>query len=106
MAKAAAPKAMSKTEVLNALAEATEVSKKEVGLVLDELANLIGQELGNKGPGVFSIPGMMKLKSVHKPATKARKGIDPFTKEERMFKAKPASTRIKITALKKLKDMV
>lgn len=106
MAKAAAPKAMSKTEVLNALAESTGLSKKDVGLVLDELAGLIGKELGGKGPGIFSVPGMMKLKSVHKPATAKRKGVDPFTKEERWFAAKPASTRIKITALKKLKDMV
>lgn len=103
---AAAPKAMSKTEVLNALAESTGLTKKEIGTVIDELANLAGDQLGKKGPGVFSVPGMMKLKAVHKPATKERKGIDPFTKEERVFKAKPASTRIRITALKKLKDMV
>lgn len=106
MAKAAAPKAMSKTEVLNVLAEKTDLSKKEIGAVLDELANLIGDQLGKKGPGVFSVPGMMKLKAVHKPAKKAYRGIDPFTKQERDFAAKPASTRIRITALKKLKDMV
>lgn len=106
MAKAAAPKAMSKTDVLNALAEATDLTKKDVGAVIDELAVIIGDQLGKSGPGVFSVPGLMKLKAVHKPATKARRGIDPFTKEEREFKAKPASTRIRITALKKLKDMV
>lgn len=106
MAKAASPKAMSKTEVLNALAESTGLAKKEVSTVLDELANLISEQLGGKGPGVFSVPGLMKLKAVHKPAVKARKGINPFTGEEQMFKAKPASKTVKITALKKLKDSI
>ena len=108
MAKKAAAtgKPMSKTEVLNTLAEKTELSKKDVQAVFDELAELISDELGKKGPGVFSVPGLMKIKAVHKPATPARKGINPFTKEEQMFKAKPASTRLRITALKKLKDMV
>ncbi|MFG0336170.1 DNA-binding protein HRL53 [Maioricimonas rarisocia] len=106
MAKKAAGKPMSKTEVLNALAEKTELPKKDIGLVFDELAALIGKELGRRGPGVFTVPGLMKIRVQRKPATKAKKGINPFTGEEQMFKAKPARNVVKVTALKKLKDMV
>lgn len=89
MAKKAAGKPMSKTEVLNALAEKTELTKKDIGLVFDELAALIGKELGRRGPGVFTVPGLLKIRVQRKPATKAKKGINPFTGEEQMFKAKP-----------------
>ncbi|MEW4528992.1 MAG: HU family DNA-binding protein [Maioricimonas sp. JB045] len=106
MAKKAAGKPMSKTEVLNALAEKTELTKKDIGLVFDELAALIGKELGRRGPGVFTVPGLLKIRVQRKPATKAKKGINPFTGEEQMFKAKPARNVVKVTALKKLKDMV
>ena len=61
--------------------------------------------MGKKGPGIFSLPGLMKITVVKKPATKARMGINPFTKEEQMFKAKPASRVVKIRPLKALKDM-
>ena len=104
--KAAASKPMTKTEILTALAEATDLSKKEVASVFDELGTLIGKNLGRRGPGVFSVPGLMKVKVVRKPATKARKGINPFTKEETVFKAKPARNVVKILPLKALKDMV
>lgn len=106
MAKTAAQKPMSKTEILAALADSTGLSKKQVSSVFDELSKLIGQNLGKKGPGTFNIPGLMKIMVKHKPATKARKGINPFTKEEVMFKAKPASNTVKIRPLKALKDMV
>ena len=106
MAKKATQKPMTKTEVLNALAEATELSKKEVGSVLDALGDLIGQQIGKKGPGVFNVPGLMKITVQRKPATKARKGINPFTKEETIFKAKPATNVVKVRPLKSLKDMV
>jgi len=99
-------KPLTKTEVLNALAETTDLSRKQVSGVLDELASLIGKNLGKRGPGVFNIPGLMKIKVVRKPATKARKGINPFTKEETVFKAKPARNVVKIVPLKALKDMV
>ena len=107
MAKKAAAtgKPMSKTEVFNALAEKTELTKKEVQAVFDGLTELVADQLGN-GPGVFTIPGMMKLKAVHKPATKARPGKNPFTGEDTIFKAKPASKSVKVTALKGLKDMI
>lgn len=102
----ATEKPMSKSEISTALAEGTGLSKKEVNSVLDELTKLIEQSLSKKGPGVFNFPGLMKITKVHKPATKARKGINPFTKEETTFKAKPARNVIKVRPLKGLKDMV
>ena len=104
--KAASAKPMTKTEILTALADGTELSKKEVASVLEELGTLIGRNLGRRGPGVFNLPGLMKVKVIRKPATKARKGINPFTKEETIFKAKPARNVVKILPLKALKDMV
>lgn len=106
MTTKSADKPMTKTEILNSLADATELNKKQVGSVLEALGELIGENLGKKGPGVFNVPGMMKIKVVRKPATKARKGINPFTGEETMFKAKPARNVVKISPLKGLKDMV
>lgn len=105
-AKKAAGKPMTKSEILNELAERTGQSKKEVGSVLDELGNLIGENIGKRGPGVFNVPGLMKITVQHKPATKARKGINPFTKEETIFKAKPARNVVKVRPLKGLKEMV
>ncbi len=106
MAKAAAKKAPTKTEILNSIAEQTELSKKDVAAVLDALAGDIGKALGKRGPGMFSIPGLCKILVQRKPATKARKGINPFTGEETTFKAKPARNVVKIRPLKNLKDMV
>jgi nucleoid DNA-binding protein len=104
--KATSGKPMSKTEILNALAEGTSLTKKQVGGVLDELAALIGKNLGKRGPGVFNVPGLMKITVVRKPATPARRGINPFTGLEQEFKAKPARNVVKIRPLKALKDMV
>ena len=106
MAKAAAKKAPTKTEILNNIAEQTELNKKDVAAVFDALAGEIGKALGKRGPGTFSIPGLCKILVQRKPATKARKGINPFTGEEQMFKAKPARNVVKIRPLKNLKDMV
>ncbi len=103
---AAAKKPMNKTEILTTLAEGTGLSKKDMVSVFDELGTLIGKSLRKRGPGVFNLPGLMKVKVVRKPATKARKGINPFTKEETVFKAKPARNVVKIQPLKALKDMV
>jgi len=105
-AKKSAAKAMTKTEILNALADSTGLNKKEIASVFEELGTLIGKNLGRRGPGVFNVPGLMKVKVVRKPATKARKGINPFTGEETMFKAKPARNVVKVLPLKGLKDMV
>jgi nucleoid DNA-binding protein len=99
-------KARTKGEIYGELAAATELSRKQIAAVFDGLAGLIKQDLSKKGPGVFTVPGLLKIKLVHKPATKARKGINPFTKEEVMFKAKPARNVVKALALKALKDMV
>lgn len=104
--KAASAKAMSKSEVLNSLADSTGLNRKQVSGVLDALSALAAKQLGKKGPGVFAIPGLAKCRAVSKPAVAARKGIDPFTKQERMFKAKPASTSVRIRPLKKFKDSV
>ena len=97
---------MTKTETIAALCEATELSKDQVTRLLDELGKLIGKNLSEDGPGVFSVPGLMKIKVVRKPPTPEREGINPFTKEKTIFKAKPARNVVKISALKGLKDMV
>jgi nucleoid DNA-binding protein len=96
---------MTKTQMLNAISEETGVARKEVGAVLDSLAGVIGRHVNKRGIGEFVLPGLLKIKTVKKPAQKARKGVNPFTGEEQMFKAKPASVRVRISALKKLKDM-
>ena len=105
MAKAAAKKAPTKSEVYANIAEATELSKKEVAAVFDALAAEVKKTMGRNGAKAFTIPGLCKITLKHKPATKARKGINPFTKEETIFKAKPARNQVKINALKNLKDM-
>jgi nucleoid DNA-binding protein len=103
MANAAKP--ASKSEVINKISESTTLSRKQVVSVFDALSEQIGSAVGKKGPGVFAVPGLMKIIVINKPATKARKGINPFTKEEVMFKAKPARKVVKVRPLKALKDM-
>ena len=95
-----------KSQFISTVAEATELSKKEVVSVFDATSAIVKADLGKRGPGVVNIAGMMKILVQRKPATKARKGINPFTGEEAVFKAKPAHNVIKVTALKGLKDMV
>ncbi len=105
--KTAAPsKVMNKSEIVSGIAEATALTKKQVSSVFDAMADQIKKSLGSKGPGAYMLPGLMKIMVVRKPAVKARKGINPFTKEETIFKAKPARNVIKIRPLKNLKDMV
>ena len=103
---AAVSEAMSKTQILTSIAESTQLTRKQVQGVFDELNTLIEGHVKKKGVGEFTVPGLMKIMVVNKPATKARKGINPFTGEETVFKAKPARTVIKIRPLKKMKDMV
>ncbi len=105
-APAAAKKPMTKSEILTSLSESTGFTKKEVASVFEDMATLIGKNLNKRGPGVFTIPGLAKVKVVRKPATKARPGTNPFTGEETIFKAKPARNVVKIQPLKALKDMV
>lgn len=108
-AKKSVPKASNtpttKSVAMSYIADQTGLTKKDVGSVFEALTGLIKRDL-KKGPGIFTVPGLMKIKVVRKPATKARKGINPFTGEETMFKAKPARNVIKVAALKALKDMV
>jgi len=116
--KAAAPKPMKlsasakprkKSELYNLIADHTELSRKQVAAVFETLGKVMAVDLAKPSDGkpkVFVVPGMMKVQSVYKPAQKAREGKNPFTKETQMFKAKPASTRIRIRPLKALKAMV
>lgn len=97
---------LSKSQVLVAIAEATELNRKQVSAVFDELESLVARSIGKKGLGEFTLPGLLKITTVKKPARKARKGINPFTGEETMFKAKPASVAVKVRPLKKLKAFV
>jgi len=102
----AASKQRSKGEVLGTIAEAVGISRKEVAGVFDTMGKMIAADLSRSGPGVFAVPGMMKVIAKRLPATKERKGINPFTKEPTVFKAKPARTVVKVRPLKGLKAMV
>ena len=99
-------KQVSKSEILSSIAETVGVPRKQVSAMLDALSGIIKDNVGKKGPGIFVMPGLMKIVVIQKPAVKARKGINPFTKLEQMFKAKPARKVIKVRPLKALKDMV
>ena len=101
---ATATKPATKSEILTNIAQATELSRKQVSSVFEALSEQIKFAVGKKGPGVFAVPGLMKIIVIHKPATKARVGINPFTKLEQTFKAKPARKVIKVRPLKALKD--
>jgi nucleoid DNA-binding protein len=111
MAKAAAKakkKAMSKTELVGKIAEATDLTKRDVNAVMESLSECIEKSLGRRGPGVFTLPGLVKIEKKRVPARKARKGVpNPFKPGELMdIAAKPASTKVKVRPLKNLKDMV
>lgn len=97
---------MSKSSVIKALTDATALNKKEVVAVLDCLTQVIEKHVKTGGPGIFVMPGLLKISVVKKPARPARKGVNPFTGEEIMIKARPAYKAVKIKALKKLKGMV
>jgi nucleoid DNA-binding protein len=102
-----AAKALSKSAVLAQLSETTKLTKKQIGEVFDALETLIKNQLGKKGPGVFSIPGLLKLKLVKKPATKARRGPKPGSPGEMIeYKAKPARNIVRARPLKNLNEMV
>jgi nucleoid DNA-binding protein len=99
-------KPATKSATYQKLAEATKMSRKQVAAFFDELTNLIKNELGKKGPGVFNVPGLLKIKRVEKPPTKERMGRNPLTGEPIMIKAKPKRTVVRALALKQLKEMV
>jgi nucleoid DNA-binding protein len=115
-AKAAAPKARkvtalseryTKTQILNEIADNTGLTRKEVNAVLEELGIVIERHIKKRAVGEFTLPGLLKIKTIKKPAQKARKNVpNPFRPGETMdVAAKPASTRVKVLPLKKLKDM-
>ena len=101
-----ATKPRTKTEIFRLLAEDNELSRKQIAAVFESLGEILKKDLGKRGPGAVTIPGLLKVTVVRKPATKARKGINPFTGEETVFKAKPARNVVKARPLKALKDMV
>lgn len=94
-----------KSSLYATIAENTDLQKKQVVAVFEELANIINGHVKRNAAGVFTLPGLLKIKVVRKPATKARKGINPFTGEPTIFKAKPARNVVKVQPLKALKDM-
>ncbi|MCH7694978.1 MAG: HU family DNA-binding protein [Proteobacteria bacterium] len=96
-----------KSQILSDLADDTGLTKKQVAAVLDAMAALSHRHLKKNGSGEFTVPSLaIKLRRVVKPARKARKGINPFTGEEIMIQAKPATTGVRATAMKALKDAV
>jgi len=99
--------AMTKTQILSEIAENTGLSKKDVAAVFDQLSDVIERHIKKRGPGQFTLPGLLKIKTVKKPARKPRKGVpNPFRPGELMdIPAKPASIKIKVLPLKKLKEM-
>lgn len=97
---------MSKTRIISAIAETTDLSRGEVNAVLDALEVLIERHIKKRAVGEFTLPGLLKIKSVKRPASKARMGRNPATGEEILIGPKPASIRVRVTALKKLKEMV
>jgi nucleoid DNA-binding protein len=108
MAKKTAPiaAAMTKSQLMASIAEATKLPKRQVAGVVESLSEHIIRHLKPKGVGKFTLPGLAKFTTVSKPARKARKGVNPFTGEEIMIKAKPASRGVRIRPLKALKDQV
>jgi nucleoid DNA-binding protein len=96
--------APSKSEIVAQICKDSELSRKQVAAVFESLNGIIKKSL--RGPGLFTLPGLLKMKVVKKPATKAREGINPFTKEKMVFKAKPASKKVRVLPLKSLKALV
>jgi nucleoid DNA-binding protein len=97
--------AYTKSQLINALCEDTELTRKQISSVLESLSGIIEGHIKRNGAGMFTMPGLMKVKVIRKPATKSRKGINPFTGEETVFKAKPARNVVKILPLKAIKEM-
>lgn len=96
--------APTKSEIIAHISKDTGLAKKQVAEVFDSLSVVVKRSL--KSAGLFTLPGLLKMKVVKKPATKAREGLNPFTGEKMTFKAKPASKKVRIAALKNLKEMV
>ena len=104
--KSTAVRAMTKNQVFSEISEQTHLAKRDVAAVFDSLNDLVGKQIGRRGPGMFTIPGLVKVVKKKKPATKARMGRNPQTGEPVMIKAKPATTVVRVRALKGLKEMI
>ncbi|OGT55800.1 MAG: hypothetical protein A3F43_06130 [Gammaproteobacteria bacterium RIFCSPHIGHO2_12_FULL_42_10] len=96
---------LSKSNMIKAITDSTALAKKDVILILDTFTQVIKKHIQIGGPGTFVLPGLLKINVIKKPARAARKGINPFTGEEIMIKARPAYKTVKIKPLKKLKEM-
>ena len=96
--------ALSKSGLVSYLSESSGVAARDVRSVLASLEGAVAASVSKKGAGTFTLPGLLKINAVNVPAKPKRKGINPFTKEEQWFAAKPASTKVKVRPLKKLKD--
>ncbi len=101
-----ADKPLTKTQILNELSERTGVSKKDISEVLEKIEELIQESLGKKGPGAFTLPGLLKVAIKTRKAQPARVGRNPQTGDEIQIPAKKAKKVVKVTALKKLKEFV
>jgi nucleoid DNA-binding protein len=96
----------SRADIVKQIAEGTDLKPGKVREVFDALTAIMAADLGKKGPGEFNFNGLMKLRTVNKPASKARKGRNPFTGEEITIKAKPASRKVRVRALRSLNAMI
>jgi nucleoid DNA-binding protein len=103
---AASAKSRSKSDVFGTIVEHTGIHRRDVAAVFHALGSLIKADLSKRGAGVFKVPGMMRITVTRKPATPARPGINPFTKEQVMFKAKPARNVVRVRPLRGLREMV
>ena len=95
---------LSKSALVHHLAGTSGAAAKDVRAVIAALEDTIRASISKKGPRTFVLPGLLKITAVAVPAKKARKGINPFTGEETVFKAKPATVKVKVRPMKKLKD--
>ena len=102
----ASKKPRTKGDVYSTVAQHVGIHRKDVAAVFHTMASMIKADLSKGGPGVFNVPSMLRITVKRKPATKARMGLNPFTKEQVMFKAKPARNVVRVRPLKALKDMV
>jgi len=97
---------MTKTAILNEIATNTNLSRAQVTSVMDELESVIERHIRKRSVGEFTLPGLLKIKAAKRPASKKRMGRNPATGEEIVIPSKPATTRVRVSALKKLKDMI
>ena len=99
-------KRMSKSQVIAELSEKTGLGKKDVQNVFDQLLQLVERELGASGPGEFVLADMVKLRVKMTPGRPEHVGLDPFTKAERTFPARPAARKVRAAPVKRLKDLM